>query len=69
MSLLGLEEQSPCVLCVYTHRITLPLCLPTGPGAPENLRVTATYDLDSNGALSSLVLSWDEVVCVYRRYM
>ncbi len=43
--------------------------LSTGPGAPENVSATATYDLDSNGVLSNLMLSWDEVVCVYRRYI
>ncbi len=61
-----------CVcLCVFTPTIdarTLPLCLLTGPGAPENVLATATYDLDSNGVLSSLLLSWDEVVHFYRKY-
>ncbi len=59
-----------CV-CVCTHTInamTLPLCLSTGPGAPGNVLTTATYDLDSNGVLSSLVLTWDEVVRFYRKY-
>ncbi len=54
--------------CVYIHNINaraLPLFLPTGPGAPENLLITAIHDLDSNGVLSNLVLSWDEVVHLY----
>ncbi len=56
-----------CCVCIYSqnqHKDTS-LCLPTGPDAPENVSATATYDLDSNGVLSSLVLSWDEVVHLY----